>query len=475
MALNTNSHRRILTIGSAHLDIISRALFRNDVVDKIGTLSHEVGGTGCNIAINAAQMGCESHFVTALNKSAFSRMIETYLSKAGVIPHIHYDEALPDAGFNAHLDTSGELVSAVSSMPVERAALPPDLLLKQITNVSAVVADCNLSTQQLNLVGMICRRQGVPFYICGVSEEKSTRIGKVTCQISGIFLNRREFEFFCKETTDIVMSVSDFAKALNTEVFVSDGANGVTVALPDGSFDSILPPGKVDAGTRIGMGDALAAGTVVMKEFFKYHSFDAVRAAGKVVLSVGNMTHCHMGATGGMEKILKSFQDQAMTDTMTGLLNRRGISEEMKMIDRRAAAEGLSVLMLDIDHFKRINDNFGHKVGDEVIIAVAKAIKSVVRSNDLVGRWGGEEFLVILRSPGDTTEKIGWKINLAVASMTNLPTPCTVSVGGSECVAGDVMNAIERADKALYQSKNNGRNMVTMWGKQEICAAQKTG
>jgi diguanylate cyclase len=163
---------------------------------------------------------------------------------------------------------------------------------------------------------------------------------------------------------------------------------------------------------------------------------------------------------------------QAMFDPLTRLWNRRGGTDLLNAAMNDAARHNhlLGICLADIDNFKQINDQFGHQVGDQVLRRVANSIVASVRPQDVVCRYGGEEFLVIIR---DVDEKgcivIGERI---CAGMRELPlvkggasTPATISVGVAvrkrdETVSPDQL--IERADKALYASKRGGRDRVSI-------------
>lgn len=158
----------------------------------------------------------------------------------------------------------------------------------------------------------------------------------------------------------------------------------------------------------------------------------------------------------------------ASTDTLTGLANRRQMTSIAEFELERAERTGArpSVIMCDIDHFKRINDRFGHDCGDAVISGVAQVIQSSVRRQDLCARWGGEEFLIFLP---DTSPKgaavVAEKIRDAVAQgayrCENSEVTPTLTLGIAGCQAGTAFyEAVGRADRAMYRGKENGRNQV---------------
>jgi len=158
----------------------------------------------------------------------------------------------------------------------------------------------------------------------------------------------------------------------------------------------------------------------------------------------------------------------ATTDPLTGAYNRRHFMELMAREQRRADRYNatFSILMIDIDHFKRVNDTFGHQVGDQAIQAMADACKRVVRPTDLVARYGGEEFIVTLThtdQPGAL--RVAERLRESVAEIS-VPTDkgaltFTISIGLSTYVKKSTIDkVIGRADQALYKAKESGRNRV---------------
>jgi diguanylate cyclase (GGDEF)-like protein len=161
---------------------------------------------------------------------------------------------------------------------------------------------------------------------------------------------------------------------------------------------------------------------------------------------------------------------QSMTDSLTGLLNRRSFMDLSSKEETRARRHGdpFSVLMLDIDHFKKINDTYGHPVGDLAIKALAAVCSNALRPHDILARYGGEEFVLTLpHTPADGAATVAERIREQVQKL-EVPSEqgmvrFTVSIGVSTYASGEAFDQIvERADKALYVSKQSGRNRVTV-------------
>jgi diguanylate cyclase (GGDEF)-like protein len=165
---------------------------------------------------------------------------------------------------------------------------------------------------------------------------------------------------------------------------------------------------------------------------------------------------------------LEAAERGAKIDVLTGLPNRRYFDEVLSMEKpRRRANDSLGVLMVDIDHFKILNDRFGHATGDRVLRAVAGAIAQGIREEDTPARFGGEEFAVLLRrTSAEQAIEVGERIRRAVVGLhpasLGIDEPVTVSVGVAVAGAGQVAipGLVERADQALYRAKRLGRDRV---------------
>lgn len=158
-------------------------------------------------------------------------------------------------------------------------------------------------------------------------------------------------------------------------------------------------------------------------------------------------------------------ETKAITDKLTGLFNRTVIDSllQIEMDRSNRNNKPLSILVFDIDHFKKINDKYGHDKGDYVLKTVADIVKITLRKSDYIIRWGGEEFLVILPETNlenaiNVAEKI--RFNIENYNFKNIG-KVTVSLGATEIKKGENFDhAFKRADEALYMAKNKGRNRV---------------
>ncbi|MBS2019824.1 MAG: GGDEF domain-containing protein [Deltaproteobacteria bacterium] len=184
------------------------------------------------------------------------------------------------------------------------------------------------------------------------------------------------------------------------------------------------------------------------------------------------------------ERTVDAHKNAASVDPLTGLFNRRGFSElTERMIRREATAgRGVSVMIFDIDHFKSINDRFGHSMGDTVLETVAAALMRAVRPYDTVARWGGEEFVILLPNVDESAaamsaERLRREIERTeFFSATGAAVKVSVSIGVATRTPKETYEALlERADRAMYEAKATGRNRVCVAGTDEARPIRLTG
>lgn len=188
-------------------------------------------------------------------------------------------------------------------------------------------------------------------------------------------------------------------------------------------------------------------------------------------LLLGALSDCFVLEIIGSQNLLtlknRNLEHIAGVDPLTGLLNRRYMEEYLEEAMDQAKQKGIrfSLIMGDIDNFKKINDTYGHDCGDQALVHVAQIMKQCVRDNDAVCRWGGEEFLILIQGNMEIAAAIGERIRTMIEEQIvvyhEVPVPFTITFGVSTYVPGYRMETlIHIADERLYGGKQNGKNQV---------------
>ncbi len=174
-----------------------------------------------------------------------------------------------------------------------------------------------------------------------------------------------------------------------------------------------------------------------------------------------------------LHKMIEKLEELSTLDPLTGLNNRRYFAhifhDECARSLRRN--ESMTLLFLDIDHFKQVNDNHGHHFGDLALQAISACFKEKCRPYDTVVRWGGEEFVILLRATDErAAHSFAERIRYSIQHELNppLPFPLTISIGLAQYQEDDTLEYLtDRADKALLHAKQSGRNRVVSWSSLE--------
>lgn len=244
-----------------------------------------------------------------------------------------------------------------------------------------------------------------------------------------------------------------------------------------GQSPRLLNGPDTDAHTRSRIRKALREGTSLRTEILKYNKAGQPRWLDINLMPLrdpeGVITHyaCIERDLTRYKKIQRQLAQMAMFDSLTGALNRPAFFQHAEKEFSRAKRyhRPLSVIMLDIDHFKRINDQYGHQAGDHVLKIFVEACEEITRETDLLGRIGGEEFVLLLpdtplNSAYYLAERLRERINKYPYLAGDMLIEVTASLGVAEVQAGDdnFKALLHRADEALYEAKHSGRNRVKM-------------
>ncbi len=206
----------------------------------------------------------------------------------------------------------------------------------------------------------------------------------------------------------------------------------------------------LEAVERVGETSVLEAQLQTLNGRSFWAQVDASRVEELVLISLVDV--------GRYKRQTESLRSLAERDSLTGLPNRRAYEAQARLAVRRARADGssLSLAVLDVDHFKRVNDRLGHPAGDRVLVELAGLAAANLRRADFIARFGGEEFVILM--PDTTLEEA---VTVLDRLRENLDLGTTVSIGvASFARHDDAERLLERADQALYRAKKAGRNRV---------------
>lgn len=222
---------------------------------------------------------------------------------------------------------------------------------------------------------------------------------------------------------------------------------------------------------RVGSTKLIAAVSIAERVFFAQWYRHSILMAGFGLMVIAILASLSIQALRSQQQQLqaqKLLREQATTDHLTGLANRRYILEQAAIEIKKTQRSGqpLSIIIMDIDHFKQVNDNFGHDMGDEVLRTIADIFRNNCRESDLVSRFGGEEFLLLLSSTdlegaASGAEKLRQAIKQHPFSHGGKSFQITASFGLAQWDnEQEITHVLRRADAALYQAKHDGRDCI---------------
>jgi diguanylate cyclase (GGDEF)-like protein len=237
--------------------------------------------------------------------------------------------------------------------------------------------------------------------------------------------------------------------------------------IKDAQFRSVRKDGTVwwTEGTAINLLHEPSVRAIVIN----YRDFTQRKKAEKTLKMANRQLNARLAQ---IEQLQSELREQALRDPLTRLFNRRYLSETMERELKLAKREKrpVSVIVMDIDRFKKINDTYGHRVGDEFLTEIAKLLQSHARGSDVICRYGGEEFLIVMpganaRAARKRAEQLRVqceKMRIAYGGK-DLKVTLSFGVAAYPTHGSEGEEIVIKADKALYKSKRSGRNCVTVW------------
>lgn len=275
-----------------------------------------------------------------------------------------------------------------------------------------------------------------------------------------------------KPVTGLAREIEDFFTRQNLEVSFLNTKNQtvkqIVLDLTDAIQEITATTGEFDQAMGLNIEEIQRAGDIEDILEIKDRIIDEIGKVRVSSQSIKKELDEYRRTTQSLSSTLEQSEAKALVDSLTNVLNRNAYNMKISQVIREFSklGEPFCLLVVDIDHFKKFNDKYGHKVGDQVLRAVSEAVQESLRASDLVFRYGGEEFVVILNGIDmDKAFKLAEKIRRGVEKDYFVDKDqkmiVTVSIGVACVREGDTESSLfERADKALYAAKGNGRNQV---------------
>jgi len=449
----------IICIGSVNLDIFVDAHSSEFGIDRRGKFILSIGGTALNVASALKALGIDVTIVTALKRdSLFSSIMIGKLQNIGISAnHIYMIDTSKESAFLAYRER-GDLKLAINSTPVESVTIEG---LPNLEGVRAIFLDFNNSTATIRNIVWQAYRKNIPVYTNLVSESKAVKL--LSCPVNYFTViagNRYEIKAVLKNSS--LRSINEISSRYPSPLWlVTADCDGASVWQAGQCLASVCPPQTEKVTSYSGAGDAFLAGFLCGMAVYGLGVYDSLAFANQVTASVLGKAHANLID----QAVLEGVADLFYRDKLTGLYTR-------KAMDIIQLPRQYSVIALDIDHFKQVNDTWGHDAGDDILRGFGRIIKSCIRKGDYAIRWGGEEFVVIVSvADSEVVSSIAERIRATTEN-----THFHIHHGGRQiritCSAGIAItnsthersfsDVLKEADTKLYRAKQEGRNRVVL-------------
>jgi diguanylate cyclase len=362
------------------------------------------------------------------------------------------------AGLTARPKVSAAALSSADSPP-NGLPLPNELIIELLERLSLPAElDANVAALRERLLGPVASWAEILQGVCDLVAEMRLKVQK----------EKEDLEDFLGQLTSRLLELDERVEGTREDQEASrrsGEALGVAVAeqVTDiaQSMDGVADPDQLK---RI----IQARLEKIRRHVDAYREAEAVRRrqADERMQTLTQRLRELEEETSSLRQRIHQQRDEALRDSLTGICNRLAYDEriEQEFVRWKRFQEPLSIIVWDVDHFKRINDTYGHKAGDKVLASIAKLLASQIRESDFIGRYGGEEFVIIAPGCGvaasvPLAEKLRQSVQQKTFKYRDTVVPVSVSCGIAEFRAGLTPDRVfEAADKALYRAKANGRN-----------------
>ena len=446
--------------GTVLLDVVSTITDNRDKRDSLGPTTINFGGVAYNVAVNLKRLNVTATLMTALNDTPISQMVINELDYNGIRLHLKKEKSLRDGIYSGHF-LEGEEVSSVWDNILEAYDFSEAFIRKGMKNASCAILSNCLSVTTLNRCIKMANELKIPVFVSGACLGESHKFLELKGNMDCIFCNHLEFEAVASKAQNI-NTPKDFVTALKAPVVMTKSDQGVEVFTKEGQSYCFPVETVSVTGNTLGAGDLFMSATIKHYCFQGQKLKESVASSLEIAAKILDRVDANIGRQRALEENISDISRQAEKDKLTSLLNRNGLEKTIENLVQKQ--KPFFFVLLDIDNFKSFNDTFGHDVGDKVLSKVGGALKDAIRTKDIVGRWGGEEFLSLIVTPSkETALKVAERMRAAVESLCLEETEqkITISSGISSFDGHQKWGtSLKKADGALYEAKKQGRNQA---------------
>jgi diguanylate cyclase (GGDEF)-like protein len=413
-----------------------------------GTIDVRINGAGYDVATAIAALQAPCRFVTSLSTGRIGDLFRIDMDEVGLDAHIHPSEGLPFSGsITWQKPKQTEIFSA---HPAFKTNYPPTFITGALIGAEYVVCELGFTDATLDAICGAADEREIPLvWILRAADEVERLRANPRWHKHGVFIAPVATLAWENGALEVTNLLTQGALTLSPE--------GDVVWLLEGSHRRSLPIARATAHPESRFA-AVTAAVINEMNAWKRSLTDAAVDCGPAFQEWEDPIYTDAA---DLERKIASFYKNVENlehDALTGILTR-GTAE--KLLASRMLDSPLSMILVDVDHFKRVNDTLGHAEGDKVLIQVAKHLVKEIRKKDVAVRWGGEEFVVFL--PGTSEEIaaiIAERIRVSLHQITTEIGSLSASLGVSEKRNESIDQWIHRADTRLYTAKKNGRDQV---------------
>lgn len=450
-------------LGSACLEVVSTATGQYNSNRFTGFTNVSFGGEGYNVSTLLNALDTSACLISAINHNPVSQLMADDLARNKVRSHFLIDDGLPDSVANYHY-TEGKFASVVLTNPNTMAVFSEDFITRALKKSYSFFLDLNPSIMSFeNIVTAVEKKSDLKLIVSASESLDIDKMNMVCDRADLIFLSEDSLKL--GKTHYDCESLRELTRRLKTSlVVILDDGN---ILVSDINEDKIT---NLKESLKIGFRHKVLRD----KNFFKACIIDALNnntdisvleAAESVIFNYDELSwriDVQIEKQNPLESTMRTVIRKAHRDNLTGVLNRHGL-------DQFLTTPGLdlttyTMLMIDLDKFKNVNDTYGHQVGDEVLMGIASILNDHMRQGDIAARFGGEEFICLIKNlTPELTDAVANRIREEIGK-TPLSTEhldVTVSIGCTQWQKNELfIDVMERADQMLYKAKTTGRNRI---------------